>query len=343
MEGVPCTQDRRENSWINLFEDFKDASSSRLGSSWIQLTRQLTKGIVGEYQIVLREVAYEACVAWTGSPRIYRWVSDERICAMNFAVADSYLIHQGASLSTLLDTDLRIFRKVDGRAILDRQAIHSVQQSRTATYPGDEVEKIITRWVDQQTNRATQSAQLVSYTSNFVKKVPTQRIFVYDGWLARTPLVLRWGSMSEVPLTLIVRNADVIVEWSLYGRHMYLVPDGKVTFVNMNCDMKDVVQGIWMSVWWFITDRIRNDRLSTSNRCADGRLVIDGMAVGPWLDDTFVDHRRAVLTEWFDITEVSQQQKVFDAASVLLKTNPLSRLRLPPGADAFIRQLSVKK
>lgn len=62
---------------------------------------------------------------------------------------------------------------------------------------------------------------------------------------------------------------------------MYLVPEGKVTFENLNCDEKDTVQGIWMSAGGFATNRIRNDRLAESQWCADGRLVIDGMAVGP--------------------------------------------------------------
>lgn len=56
-----------------------------------------------------------------------------------------------------------------------------------------------------------------------------------------------------------------------------------------------------------------------------------------------MEARRAVLTDWFDITFVSQEQKVFDAASVLLRTDPKMRSQLPPGADAFIRQLSVKR
>lgn len=79
---------------------------------------------------------------------------------MNFAVADPYLIHQGTSLSTLADTNLRVFRKVDGRAVLDRDTLRRVQQSLTAIYPGDDVKKIITKWTEQQTVRASQTTQL---------------------------------------------------------------------------------------------------------------------------------------------------------------------------------------
>jgi cysteine-rich repeat protein len=344
IENVPCTRDRWNEQGVQLFDDFKDLSSAhRLWSSWIQLTEHLTKGIVGEYQIVLSEVAYETCEWGNSSQRIYKGVSDERVCAMNFSVADGYLIHQGTSLSILADTNLRMFRKVDGRAVLSRDTLRRVQQSLTAIYPGDEVKKIITKRAEQQSSRASQTAQLVAYTNNLVNKVPNQRIYVYDGGEARAPFMLRDGKWTDMPMTIIVRNADVVVEWSLAWRHMYLVPEGTVTFQNMNCDEKDIVQGIWMSAWGFATNRMRNDRLGERNWCADWRLVIDGMVVGPWLDPSFVDARRAVLTDWFDVTFVSQEQKVFDAASVLLKTDPKTWSQLPPGADAFIRQLSVRR
>ena len=87
-------------------------------------------------------------------------MNDERICAMNFAVADGYLIHQGTSFSTLADTNLRMFRKVDGRAVLDRETLRRVQQSLIVHYPGDVVKKVVSKRTDQQTSRATQSAQL---------------------------------------------------------------------------------------------------------------------------------------------------------------------------------------
>gem|GEM_PF-4591825 len=66
-----------------------------------------------------------------------------------------------------------------------------MQQSITAVYPGNDVAKIITRRTDQQTLRARQTSQLLTYTSNFLKKTENQRIYVYDGGVARTPFVLR--------------------------------------------------------------------------------------------------------------------------------------------------------
>jgi len=39
-----------------------------------------------------------------------------------------------------------------------------------------------------------------------------------------------------------VYNADLIIEGSLKGKHMYLVPDGKILFASNNCDERDVVE-----------------------------------------------------------------------------------------------------
>jgi hypothetical protein len=59
------------------------------------------------------------------------------------------------------------------------------------------------------------------------------------------------------------------------------------------------------------------------------------------MDEGFVESRRAKLERWFDLSKDSQEQKVFDAASVLLKTDPKLWIQLPPGADAFMKQLQV--
>jgi hypothetical protein len=48
------------------------------------------------------------------------------------------------------------------------------------------------------------------------------------------------------------------------------------------------------------------------------------------VDQSFIDARRAVLDEWFNITTETQEQKVFDAASILLKSTPKEWKVLPP-------------
>lgn len=97
-----------------------------------------------------------------------------------------------------------------------------------------------------------------------------------------------------------------------------------------------------MSVGWFTTERLRNDALK-GVWCSDGRLQITWLAVGPWLDSAFIQRRRAVLSDRFDVNTMSQEQKVFDGAAVLLKTDPKIRNNLPPWANAFLQQIQVTR
>ena len=123
---------------------------------------------------------------------------------------------------------------------------------------------------------------------------------------------------------------------------MYLVPDGKIYFINENCDKRDIVDGILMTDNGVETSFIRNDNLVAEHRCNDGRLVIDGLLVSPQVDELFVNSRRAVLDDRFNITLKSQEQKVFEAASVLLKSDPSVWKMLPPGANSFLRSISIR-
>lgn len=342
IDNVPCLQDRWDERGVFLFNDLKTTTpGSPLWSNWVQLTAGLTKGVVGEYQIVLSSVKYATCEGWTSKESVYKWVSNERVCAMNFAVADSYLIHQWASFSVLENTNLRNYRLVDGRAVLDRDTLRNLQRSSTASYPGDEVQKIVWDWVNKQTKLATKKASLGQYTSASLKVTSAWNVYVYDGGPSREPIRMRGWDVSAKKFTVIVRNADLIIEWSLAWRNMYVVAEGKIHFVNIDCDKQDSVEWILMTTEGFSTDRIRNDKLWWVEWCEDGRLVIEGMAVWPGMNEGFVESRRARLERWFDVSKDSQEQKVFDAASVLLKTDPKLWIQLPPGADAFIRQLQI--
>lgn len=72
----------------------------------------------------------------------------------------------------------------------------------------------------------------------------------------------------------MVQNADLIIEGSLYGNGMYVVPDGKVIFRNVSCDEKDIVQGIFVTDQTFESTYIRNTDLKSYERCEDGRLEV---------------------------------------------------------------------
>lgn len=341
LRDVPCLSDRRTKQPAPLFDYFSKDAVWREGSNRIQITKEMTKGIIGEYQLVLSSVTYTVCNGTSSFQETYKGISNDRVCAMNFAVADSYLIHEWTVLSTLSDTNLSAVRYLNGTAVLDRDTLRSIQQSTTASYSAGQIQKIVSSRVDRQTSRAKQSAQMTQLTNSFLKKVPNERVYLYDGGAWREPITLRGGDSSQ-PVTLIVRNADVIVEWSVAWRNMYIVPDGSVHFKNNSCMQKDIVDGIWISVGWFTTDLIRNTTLG-NERCTDGRLQFNWLLIGSGIDASFIKKRRAVLYDWFNITSVSQERKVFDGAAVLLKTDPKIWNNLPPGADAFLKEIKVSR
>ena len=83
--------------------------------------------------------------------------------------------------SVLQETNLRSFRKVDGRAILKPETIRRLQQSMMAQYPGSSIGIIMNSWIEKQYNRAVESVSLQQLTTERLKKVPTERIYIYDG------------------------------------------------------------------------------------------------------------------------------------------------------------------
>jgi hypothetical protein len=79
----------------------------------------------------------------------------------------------------------------------------------------------------------------------------------------------------------------------------------------------------------------KNTDLSRTEWCDDGRLVIDGILLGPAPNEQFISSRRSSLQSWFDITYTDQVSKVYDGASLLMKSNAMIRSYLPDGIDIF--------
>jgi uncharacterized repeat protein (TIGR01451 family) len=340
INNIPCFDDKRNMSWVTLFDEMKWwGSADRLWSNWLMMSKQLTRGIVWEYQIVLSRIDYTVCNDKTQQSKIFRWTTLDRVCAMNFAVSDAYLLHQWTIFSVLQETNLRAYRKVDWRAILSKETMRNLQQSVMARYPNTNIGVIMWWWVEKQNNRAVQKAWLSQLTSAPFRKVPTEPVYIYDWWVSREPLIIRGSSNILSPITVIVYNADLIIEGSLKGKHMYLVPDGKILFASNNCDERDVVEWIFMTNKWVLTNKIRNDNLQATNRCEDGRLLIEWILVSPDINRTFIESRRGNLDEWFDITTESQEQKVYESASILLRSTPREWKILPPGANSLLRSI----
>jgi citrate lyase gamma subunit len=95
---------------------------------------------------------------------------------------------------------------------LKPETIRRLQQSMMARYPGSNIGVIMSSWIEKQYVRAVESTLLQSLTSQSLKKVPVERIYVYDGGVTKKPLILRENKTLIAPITLIVRNADLVIE-----------------------------------------------------------------------------------------------------------------------------------
>lgn len=341
---VPCAQNAWERDNTTLFEDFVFEEETLWRSS-ITITEDLTKGVLWEYQLVLQQVAYTVCGEWR---TLFNGVSDNRICSMNFAVSDDYIITQWSSLTTSSDTDLSMFKAIDGGSILSENQLLATQKASLADIDSTALEQRIQDFVAKNVPLAVvQTSALNAYTRQSLTKTINKNIFLYDGkkWVNESVLTIRWWDTTQLQWkTIIVINADLVVEWSIYGNTMRVVPDDDIIFRSIDCDERDIVQWIYVTNRDFKTElmidertywNFKNTDLSRTEWCDDGRLVIDGILLGPSLDDQFISSRRSSLQSRFDITYTDQVTKVYDGASVLMKSNTTIRSYLPDGIDMF--------
>lgn len=282
LDRIPCIGDKWKEDGVRLFQDIPGVKGlSPLGKWYTKIPDASTKGIYGEYQIQLTSVEYERCTIDGSGAKISKGEraygeNDERICAMNFAVSDGFLLQQGATLSTTEGEQLVNYRYLDGRAVIGLRELSLLSDKKMATYQAGDIAYLMSTFVDRYATRAITDTTLSALGGVRLKKVSNAAIYVYDGGKDRTPLTLNNVIFSEKEaFTMIVRNADVIVQGSLKGKGMYVVPDGTVSFLHTSCDNQDRVEGMFLSPLGFRSDVIRNTNLFVSDWCTDGRLIVE--------------------------------------------------------------------
>lgn len=97
LSDLPCLENARDDDNAQLFYDVPGANnpeSSPLGRNYVKITKDKINDTYGEYQLVLKKVEYVLCNGTTAQFATYDGVSDDRICTMNFAVSDGFMLHQ---------------------------------------------------------------------------------------------------------------------------------------------------------------------------------------------------------------------------------------------------------
>lgn len=128
------------SAYSNLFDYFKNSSAfasqaKAFGRFGFDITHAVTKGIYGEYKLVLDEVDYEYCgddeQRHSGKPV-------GRICEVNFAVTRPYLAQKSAFGLTPKSTDINLdgYKDIQGNDIVRNTDLDKIMTVGANEYDG---------------------------------------------------------------------------------------------------------------------------------------------------------------------------------------------------------------
>ena len=211
---------------------------------------------------------------------------------MNFAVSDGFVMHKSAldnETNTNLDNYLNL---LDGTPVLNASDYKNVVSKAKVAYD----EKSIAQLANEiMTTYEPIAVQTVAYddlpfvvktidggidTMLKFTKIGNQPVYLYDGSLVDQVKTLVIAEKDEdETFTLLVKNARMAIQGTMRSDALYVVPNGHVIFQNADCDVEEVVHGMFMAARGFATPRIRNNDLSKEERCHQGNLVIKGQLI----------------------------------------------------------------
>jgi hypothetical protein len=267
---------------------------------------------------------------------------------MNFAVTDSYVLHQAAWFSATPDTDLSQFLDLAWMPIIDSATLRKIWTIRVSPMNSTSVLERFIAYAESVTKRATRAVNRIWTTSildSRLRKVPNSEIYVIEWDITLDALHSLWRPWStSSPRTLIVRNGNVTLRGSFGAHAMIIASEWYIDFVPQSCSVRDTVSWIFIGTRWVVSRPLRNNSLHASQRCSGWGLTIAWVVMWPqWFMTALSQNRRAVLDQWFNVRSTSQLQKVLLWSSVLIQSNPWLWRNLPPGTDIFNDILQIWK
>ena len=308
----------------------------------------------GEYKIALEEVKYKKCDEkdkdWKVVLNSKVHVVDERVCEVDFAVTDPYLIQKSPyGIWNKATEDLNKYKLKNGKSFMGPPIFPTSSISITGYSVPAGTEKLFTTFK----NKYSKIAKPVSGNSNLLK-VPWKSIYIYKGDIALHDLFK--DAMPSKPFTLIA-DGDITIKDTLYTNAMIMTP-GKIIFdatnscngnVNKYGHAGQMVKGIFYAGKWFDSSwhgALKNieKNLDTWKWCNYGNLHIKWVAI--WDLSEVVKTRRSELYTWFKWVDwgknwAEKKNIVINGASVLVEYNPDLWGNLPPGANEFNKVLEV--
>ena len=309
----------------------------------------------GEYKIALEEVKYKKC---DGKDKDWKvvlgsevHVVDERVCEVDFAVTDPYLIQKSPyGIWNKTSTPLDNYKLKNGESFM-RQIFPTSSISDTAYSVPADTKKLFTTFK----NKYSKIAKSVN-VKKWLSKVPWKSIYLVSGKQINLN-----GLISNVskPFTLIATDPDANI--SINGDvsvNAMIMTQWTITFDASNsCDggarqwghAGQIVRWIYYAGSWFNSSwdgALKNIEKNLNNWqwCNYGNLHIKWVAI--WDLSKVVAARRSELYTWFKWTgwgKVWTEKKdiVINGASVLVEYNPDLWGNLPPGANEFNKVLEV--
>ena len=323
---------------------------NQLSSQWKEIAQ------FGEYKIALEKVEYKTCNIsnnkdWKQVVNSKVHVVDERVCEVDFAVTDPYLIQKSPyGIWNKTSTPLDNYKLKNGESFMGPIFPTSSISDTAYSVPAD-TKKLFTTFK----NKYSKIAKSVN-VKKWLSKVPWKSIYLVSGKQINLD-----GLISNVskPFTLIATDPDANI--SINGDvsvNAMIMTQWTITFDASNsCDggarqwghAGQIVRWIYYAGSWFNSSwdgALKNIEKNLNNWqwCNYGNLHIKWVAI--WDLSKVVKTRRSELYTWFKWTgwgKVWTEKKdiVINGASVLVEYNPDLWGNLPPGANEFNKVLEV--
>lgn len=337
-----------------LIRDFGQSSASLVKSN-SDVSRLPLSNIqtFGEYKVALEKIDY-SLVSKDEKGNVIRKPEtfNDRICEVDFAVTDHYMIQRSPyGIGNKATKDLKAYKLMKWDSFISDGKLFGTERAVEQDYaPSKELQKQFTTFK----NKYAKLAKSVKGKEG-LSKVPGKAIYFYEGTQEITDLL---KNATKQPFTLIAsKGQNLTIKWNLNTNAM-IMTQGTITFDASNsCNGGDkksgragqIVKGIFYAGDGFRSSGDANlkntyEKLSDGDRCNYGNLHIKGVAIGDL--SKVVSARRSELYTWFQGngggTDGGEKvQKIINGASVLVDYNPTLRGNLPPGANEFNKALAV--
>lgn len=354
-----------------LFKHFYPEYWGKAYGTWfinlgIELNKSaFKKDVLWEYKLRLHEVDYTYCAC--GEDGFCKWKDTQinNVCEVNFPITKPYMIQKSAFGFTPKATNtakLKNFLDIEGNELINKTDLADVMVLDEDNYDGGEDAQFLIMTEAAKIGKlavkldASKLPNALKTIQN-IKKVPNKPIYLIEAATAGTKLSLTPASISSTtPFTIITKNIDLTIVWSLNVNGMFVTQKGSITFQedsSNRCNQPQVVKGIFVAGNGFSSKdsngstKIINNILTTP-WCMNGNLHVQWILIGNNID-SLIEGRRSNLNNWFNVSwsekaiKIQRRNQILDGASLLIEYNPNLWKQLPPGADQFINLLDVYK